>query len=482
MPPSPTVENYLKAILQAQIPLTPADLVPMGDLASSLGVTPGTTTTMVKSLAEAGLVRYEPYVGVRLNPSGEKLAVRVLRRHRLVELFLVRIMGLSWTEVHEEAERLEHAVSEALIDRMDEMLGRPEVDPHGDPIPGREGQLELHEYQNLLSCPLHRPVVVKRIIDQSPAFLRFIEASELKPGERLQVETRDAASDTIIVDKAGRRVTFGMDAAAKLLVAMVVALSFLVISVGPVTAQTSAAVPFPILDNSFIVEEAFNQPTGVFQNIFGLILDEGTEGAEWVFGFTQEWPVGSQLHQISYTVPVTGLSGNAGIGDVLINYRYQWWVEGAGRPAFSPRISVILPSGNEDAGRSAGVVGWQANLPFSKQQGDLYFHWNGGFTWLPNVTDSIDLFTPFLAASAIWRTRPMFHLMLEALALFDEELDTTAATVRKSSLTLSPGFRTGWNVSDHQLILGFAVPLTLAEEANNAAAFVYFSYELPFKR
>ena len=223
MTPSPTVENYLKAILQAQIPLTRAELVPMGDLASSLGVTPGTTTTMVKSLAEAGLVRYEPYAGVRLSPSGETLAVRVLRRHRLVELFLVRIMGLSWTEVHEEAERLEHAVSDAIIERMDEMLGRPEVDPHGDPIPGREGQLEVSDYENLLSCPLHKPVIVKRVIDQSPAFLRFIEASELKPGERLQVEVRDAASDTIIVDKAGRLVTFGMDAAAKLLVDVVFA-------------------------------------------------------------------------------------------------------------------------------------------------------------------------------------------------------------------------------------------------------------------
>ena len=143
MAPTPTVENYLKAILQAQTQLNSDELVPMGDLAASLGVTRGTTTTMVKTLAEADLVRYEPYAGVRLNPSGEKLAVRVLRRHRLVELFLVRIMGMSWTEVHVEAERLEHAVSEELIDRMDEMLGRPAVDPHGDPIPGREGQPRL---------------------------------------------------------------------------------------------------------------------------------------------------------------------------------------------------------------------------------------------------------------------------------------------------------------------------------------------------
>ena len=226
-------------------------------------------------------------------------------------------------------------------------------------------------------------MVVKRITDQSPAFLRFIEANELKPGETLQVEARDTAADTVTVDKAGRRVTVGMDAAAKLLVDVVVALLFLFISVAPIRAQAPAVAPFPILDNSFIVEEAFNQPAGVFQNIFGVRLDEG---AEWEFGFTQEWPVGSQTHQFSYTVPVSGMGGSAGIGDVLINYRYQWWLEGAGRPAFSPRISIILPSGSEDEGRSAGGVGWQVNMPFSKQQGDLYFHWNGGFTWLPNVT------------------------------------------------------------------------------------------------
>ena len=112
----------------------------MGQIAAALGVVPGTATTMVKTLAESGLVRYEPYSGVRLTKAGEKLAALVLRRHRLVELFLVKVMGMSWTEVHDEAEQLEHAVSDRLIDRMDEMLGRPEVDPHGDPIPSAEGR------------------------------------------------------------------------------------------------------------------------------------------------------------------------------------------------------------------------------------------------------------------------------------------------------------------------------------------------------
>src|SRR4051812_20798172 len=122
MNPSSTVENYLKAIYQGQLVLEHGQrLVTMGQVAASLGVTPGTATTMVKALTEAGLAEYEPYTGVRLSPAGEKLAGLVLRRHRLVELFLVKVMGMSWAEVHEEAEQLEHVVSERLIDRIDDM-------------------------------------------------------------------------------------------------------------------------------------------------------------------------------------------------------------------------------------------------------------------------------------------------------------------------------------------------------------------------
>ena len=126
MPPSSTVENYLKAIYQGQSTLVRGErLVSMGQVAAALGVTPGTATTMVKALAESGLVEYEPYSGVRLTAAGEKLAGLVLRRHRLVELFLVQVMGMSWAEVHEEAEQLEHVVSERLIERIDQMLGQP---------------------------------------------------------------------------------------------------------------------------------------------------------------------------------------------------------------------------------------------------------------------------------------------------------------------------------------------------------------------
>ena len=124
MLPSSTVENYLKAIYQGQSALTGDDhLVPMGQVASSVGVAPGTATTMVKALAESGLAEYEPYSGVRLTDAGEKLAGLVLRRHRLVELFLVQVMGMSWAEVHDEAEQLEHVVSERVIERWTKCSG-----------------------------------------------------------------------------------------------------------------------------------------------------------------------------------------------------------------------------------------------------------------------------------------------------------------------------------------------------------------------
>jgi DtxR family Mn-dependent transcriptional regulator len=177
---------------------------------------------MVKALSDSGLVRYEPYAGVRLTAAGEKLAALVLRRHRLIELFLVEVMGMSWADVHAEAEQLEHAVSDRLIERIDEMLGHPAVDPHGDPIPGPEGQVTVPRYETLLTCPLHRPVRISRVADQDSAFLRFIEQHDLKPGQTVEVEGRDAAADSVQL-RAGtdRQITIGARAASKLLVHVV---------------------------------------------------------------------------------------------------------------------------------------------------------------------------------------------------------------------------------------------------------------------
>jgi DtxR family Mn-dependent transcriptional regulator len=218
---SQTVENYLKAIYMAQGgPDEPERLVPMGQIAASLGVVPGTATTMVKTLAESGLVRYEPYMGVRLTPAGERLAGLVLRRHRLIEQFLVQVLGMNWTEVHDEAERLEHAVSERLIDRIDEMLGRPAVDPHGDPIPGPEGELTHQAYADLLTAPLGSALTVTRVTAQDADFLRFVEQHDLKPGQQVEIESRDQASDSVTVRTGqGRVTTLGARAASKVLVA-----------------------------------------------------------------------------------------------------------------------------------------------------------------------------------------------------------------------------------------------------------------------
>ena len=189
----------------------------MGQLAGSLGVVPGTATTMVKALADSGLVDYEPYAGVRLTAAGKKLAALVLRRHRLMELFLVKVLGMSWTEVHDEAERLEHAASDQLIDRIDEMLGRPSTDPHGDPIPDSEGTVITPQYQTLLNCPLNETVVLTRVTDQDPEFLSFLENSELTPGQTICLEARATAADHVLVrGKGNRQVVIGLRAAEKL--------------------------------------------------------------------------------------------------------------------------------------------------------------------------------------------------------------------------------------------------------------------------
>jgi DtxR family Mn-dependent transcriptional regulator len=488
MLPSTAVENYLKRIYLGQLQLHPDQLVPMGQLASAMGVAPGTATTMIKALAEAGLVQYEPYSGVRLLPAGERLAAMVLRRHRLVELFLVEVMGMSWAEVHEEAEQLEHVVSERLIERIDEMLGHPRVDPHGDPIPGPEGTVAEQDSQTLLTCPLNEPVTVIRVTDQNAAFLNFLEESQLKPGQRLEVEARDPVADSVRVRVAGeQRVTIGTRAASKLLVHAASALLLVLGLASPLMAQEPTAEPsrpFEITDNSFLVEEAFNQEANIFQNIVGFVQ---AEGGEWELAFTQEWPLGGMTHQFSYTLLVSGEGQSRGWNDLLINYRWQALVEGPGRPAFSPRVSLVLPTGDEEQGRGDGVVGFQVNLPMSKQVGDFYLHGNAGFVHLPGVETEIpdretSLTAPTLAGSIIWRMRPMVHLLFEGVAVFSEFVSVGDATDRETVLTYSPGVRFGWNLGDQQLVAGLAVPITNDSEGTGVAGLGYFSYELPFRR
>jgi DtxR family Mn-dependent transcriptional regulator len=216
--PTSTVEDYLKCI-HAHERGSPGRLVATGNIASALGVAPGTVTAMMKTLTDSGLVAYEPYMGVRLTEAGHKLATHVLRRHRLVELFLVRVMGMDWTEVHEEAEVLEHAVSERLIERMDEMLGHPAADPHGDPIPTAGGKLEEPNYTSLLACPLERELRIARVTDQRADFLKLLERNRLIPGRSAVVEHRDATAETVLVrSDEGESIRLGFPAASRILV------------------------------------------------------------------------------------------------------------------------------------------------------------------------------------------------------------------------------------------------------------------------
>jgi DtxR family Mn-dependent transcriptional regulator len=220
--PSSTVEDYLKAILleeQGQEERGQEERVGTGQIAARLSLSPGTVTAMLKTLAESGLVAYEPYSGVRLTSSGRQLAMHVLRRHRLLELFLVEVLGLDWSEVHEEAEHLEHAVSERLIERMDQMLGFPAVDPHGDPIPSAAGALAESDQPSLLSCPLEAALQVSRVRDQSADFLQLVHRRGLRPGQELRVLHRDEAADTVDLELAGgERLSLGYRAASKILV------------------------------------------------------------------------------------------------------------------------------------------------------------------------------------------------------------------------------------------------------------------------
>jgi DtxR family transcriptional regulator, Mn-dependent transcriptional regulator len=203
--PSLTVENYVKAIYQisSQRGGEPAAT---GQLAAALGVSPGTVTSMLKTLGESNLAEYTPHHGATLTPSGHALALRVVRRHRLIELFLVRTLDLTWDEVHDEAEHMEHAVSDLLVDRIDAYLGYPNSDPHGDPIPRADGSLPT-------------ATTLVRVMDQSPEFLRYLSGAEMQPGTLGRVVANRSEAGSLTVEVAGQVTSLGRDMAEKLLVA-----------------------------------------------------------------------------------------------------------------------------------------------------------------------------------------------------------------------------------------------------------------------
>ena len=215
--PSATVEDYIKHIyLITQ--QSESSNAPMGQVADAVNVVPGTATTMVKALSDAGLVEYSPRVGVQLTIRGRKLALHVLRRHRLIEQFLVEVLGYDWSEVHDEAEQLEHVISDLLLERIDLYLDHPTEDPHGDPIPSAEGKVTPEQVQTLVECSIGLKIFVARIIDQGAEFLNYVSASGLNPGVALQVTSRSSSAETVQIklENCGTSLSLGFGAASKI--------------------------------------------------------------------------------------------------------------------------------------------------------------------------------------------------------------------------------------------------------------------------
>lgn len=211
-----TVENYVKAIYQ--VTAREGEAAGTGQLAEALGVSPGSVTCMLKTLSEGGLAVYTPYEGVRLTAAGSALALRILRRHRLIEQFLVQTLKLSWDEVHEEAEQMEHAVSDLLVDRIEAYLGYPEVDPHGDPIPKRDGSVADTLRHTLAECQPGDRFRLARVVNQAPEFLRYLTETGLPLGTAGKVLANSSEAGTVTVRVEQGEKTLGRSAAEKILV------------------------------------------------------------------------------------------------------------------------------------------------------------------------------------------------------------------------------------------------------------------------
>lgn len=216
--PSLTVENYVKTIYQIAARDRIGASVATGELAQALSVSPGTVTGMLKTLSEAALATYTPYEGARLTPAGERLALAVLRRHRLVELFLKQALQMTWDEVHEEAENLEHAVSDRLVDRIDGYLGHPDVDPHGDPIPRADGSLPEPGGVPMARLRPGQHFRLARVVDQDPAFLRYLTECGLDLGTTGDVLENRPEAGALVLKVGERSIALGQQAAGKVLV------------------------------------------------------------------------------------------------------------------------------------------------------------------------------------------------------------------------------------------------------------------------
>lgn len=203
-----SVEDYLKAIYQLSPEGRPAST---SDIAHLLALSAPSVTGMVKRLSEHGLLEHVPYRGVQLTDEGRRAALRMVRRHRLIEAYLVEFLGYSWDTVHDEAERLEHAVSDIMVERMASALGHPEVDPHGDPIPSADGSIHELACTPLSDIPVGETVEIHRVHESQPERLRYIASLGLRPGVQITVLDRQPFDDLVTIEVGGERHVIGRE-------------------------------------------------------------------------------------------------------------------------------------------------------------------------------------------------------------------------------------------------------------------------------
>jgi hypothetical protein len=241
--------------------------------------------------------------------------------------------------------------------------------------------------------------------------------------------------------------------------------------------------PAEIADNSFLIEEAYNQERGIVQHISAFMWSRSTHS--WLYTFTQEWPLFGQRSQLSFTLPLQGAGGRARIGDVALNYRYQL-AGPASRLSASPRLTVLVPTGSAAAGVGAGGVGLQVNLPVSVEVApSLVTHWNAGATLTPSAGNGAGdraTTTAFnLGASAIWRPLPTFHVMVEVAWSQVEAVGGPGVTTDERELHISPGVRWAHNLAGGlQIVPGIAFPIGVGPSRGDNAVFLYLSFEHGF--
>ncbi|HVQ30942.1 MAG TPA: chemotaxis protein CheW [Vicinamibacteria bacterium] len=246
----------------------------------------------------------------------------------------------------------------------------------------------------------------------------------------------------------------------------------------------------PIQDNSFLIEEAYNQERGVVQHISA--FSRAAESGDWLYTFSQEWPLPDQHHQLSFTLPVQQLHATAaiastGVGDAALNYRYQALGVSGGPVAFAPRVSLLVPTGSTRTGLGSGGAGFQVNLPLSWEMGSHFVsHWNAGATHTLQARDAAgaEAGTNSFSAgqSLVWLARPKVNLLVETVWVRAEAVTGPGATSHSDALFVSPGVRWAVDVKGLQIVPGIAFPIGVGPSSGQHALFLYLSLEHTFRR